>query len=212
MANITISDTTLEHLKCRASELAVAVDSLATIFEEGAICLKRKEETARLKGLCSSILERVKREREMEMAAEMGGTMADGLFSVVRLVAGLVTSTFEDSTMQAISRELLAQPGRRETHFRIVLVRVGPGGVPDDVDIVNISELARQSERGEQAVIDGLLAQGNLLLGERAFSRLMDRLADGILKGELGLPLVPQRFLELQEHRPLQLSSMKNDG
>ncbi len=202
-----IEKTGPRDLTDRATRLAAAVESLPTIFEQEAILLRRKEEVARLAAVRSVVVERLRRATDLEAVAEMGHNMADGVGSVVRLVTGLVTMASPDTVIQAISHELLAGPSPTETPFGTVLVCVGQGGVPDGVDIVNISEMARQSERDERAVMSELMAQGNLLCGGEAFFQLIDMLSGCILQGELSLPVSPQRLYTLGEQRPLQLGS-----
>ena len=211
MADMTIKYTNLEDLRRRASELASAVQALATLFEEGAIRLSREDQVARLKTLRSAVVQKVERARSQEMSANTGHNMASTVGSLFRLGAGLITMTSENKTMQAISQQLLAGPTRKEPPFGTILISVGSGGVPEDVDVINISSLARESKRDEHDITDRLLADGNLLFTANAFSSLIDRLADGILKGGLSLPIPVKRVREIQG-TPLLLLSSKNEG
>ena len=206
-----IKYTNLEDLRRQASELASAVQALATLFEEGAIRLSREDQVARLKTLRSGVLQKVERVRSQEMAANTGHNMASAVGSLFRLGAGLITSTSENRTMQAISQQLLAGPTAEEPPFGTILISVGPGGVPGDVDVINISSLARESKRDEHDITDKLLADGNLLFTAKAFFSLIDRLTDGILKGGLSLPIPVKRVREIQG-MPLLLLGSKSEG
>ncbi len=208
---MTTKDPNLEDLRRRASELVSAVQALATLFEEGAILLSRGDQVARLKALRTVVLKRVERARSGEMAASTGHSLASAADSLFRLGAGLITMTQENRTMQAISHQLLARPTGKEPPFGTVLIRVGHGGVPEDVDVINISSLARESKRDEREVMDRLLVDGNLLFTANAFSSLIDRLADGILKGGLSLPVSSKKASQIQRP-PLLLLSPKKEG
>jgi hypothetical protein len=206
MADMTIESTKLEDLRHRARELASAVDSITILLDEEAIRLRRKDQVARLNALRSAVLERVERVRMEERAASSGHSQATLVVSLFRLGAGVITMASENRTMRAISRQLLAGPGGREPPFGTVLVRVAPGGIPEDVDVISISSLARESNRGEREVMDGLLGGGNLLFDSEAFSFLIDRLVAEILRGALGLPVSTEKLSQLQGWRVLRLT------
>jgi hypothetical protein len=206
MADIAIERTNLEDLRRRASELASAVDSITILFDEEAIRLRRRDQVARLNALRFAVLERVEGAKIEERAASSGHSQATLVVSLFRLGAGVITMASENRTMRAISRQLLAGSGGREPPFGTVLIRVGSGGIPGDVDVVNISSLARESNRGEREVMDRLMGGGNLLFGDEAFSLLVDRLAAEILRGALGLPVSTEKLSQLQEWRVLRLT------
>ena len=208
---MTIEYTNLEDLRRRASELASAVQALTTLFEEGATRLSREDQVARLKAVHSDVVEKVERARAQEMAASTGNSMASTVGSLFRLGAGVITMTSENRTMQAISQQLLARSTTKKPPFGTILINVGPGGMPEDVDVINISSLARESKKDEREVTDRLLTDGNLLFTASAFSSLVERLADGILRGEMTLPVPVERVRKIQGTPPLLLSS-KNEG
>jgi hypothetical protein len=211
MADMTIKYTSLEDLKRRASELVSAVQTLAILFEEGATRLSREDQVARLKILHAAILQKVERARAQETAANTGHSMASTVSSLFRFGGGLITMTSEDTTMQTISQQLLARSARKEPSFGTILIDVGSGGVPEDVEVINISRLTRESKRDECDFTGRLLADGHLLFTANAFSSLIDRLADEILKGGLSLPVPAERIRKIQK-TPLLLLSSKNES
>jgi len=211
MADMTIEDRNLKDLCRQANELASAVQALATLFEEGATRLSREDQVARLRAMHSAVMQKVERARAQEMAASTGNSMASTVVSLFRLGAGLITMPSENKTMQAISQQLLAGPSAKEPPFGTIRISVGPGGVPGDVEVINISSLARESKRDERDITDRLLADGNLQFTANAFSSLIDRLNDGILKGGLSLPIPVKRVRAIQG-MPLLLLGSKNEG
>jgi len=203
---MTVGNTNLEKLHQKGSELASAAESLAALFEQEAIRLRRKDEIVWLTTLRSSILQQLERATEKEIAAKSSYNKARTEISLFRLAAGLLMMTSENRTMQAISRELLAGSSGREPHYGTVLIRIGSKGLPEDVEVVSISSLARESKRDEAEIMDRLLARGNLLFGEETFSYLIDRLVGEILRGGLGLPVPTERLSQLQGWRVLRLN------
>jgi len=206
MATITGKDTNLKNLRQRASELASGAESLVALFEQEEIHSGRRDEVARLKALRSAVLQRIDQARDEEAAASYGHSKAEVVSSLFRLGAGLITMTSKNRTMRAISRQLLAGSSGREPPYGTVIVRIGPKGLPEDIEVVSISSLARESKRNESEIMDRLLARGNLLFGEETFSRLIDRLAGEILGGRLSLPVFADRLSQLQQWSLLGLN------
>ncbi len=211
MADITVEGTNLQDLRQRASELASTVESLATLFEDEATRLRRRNEAARLKALCSAVLQRVERARSEEMAASYSHSKARAVGSLFVLATGLIAMALEDEKHHAISRELLAGSSGREPHYGTVLISIGPKGLPEDVEVLSISSLARESKREESEIMDRLRARGNLLFGDETFFHLIDRLAGEILKGGLSLPVSVERLSQLQEWHILRLNPKNKD-
>ncbi len=208
MEGMRNEDTDLEKLNCRTNELASMVESLAAQFGQEAVRLKRKDEVACLNALRTAILRQAESERQGETAARSGHTDGRLVTSLIGLGTVLIAMASESKTLLAISRALLDRPGGEDCPFGTVLIRIGPKGLPEGVDVVCISNLARESHRDESEVISELRRDGHLLLGETSFSRLIDKVAESILKGELDLPVpadsLPKITLTLHAQNPGQ--------
>jgi hypothetical protein len=170
MEGMRNEDTSLEKLNRAANKLAVSAESLSAQFRRETVRLKRKDEVARLTALRSATLQEVESVRDMEMAAESGYRKAMAGLSLFRLFGGLITATSEHKTMRAISRRLLTDYGDREPPFGTILIRIGPRGIPEDIEVVSVSSLARESKRDESEIMNGLLVPGNLLVSRETFS------------------------------------------
>ena len=77
----------------------------------------------------------------------------------------------------------------RNASFGEVRVAVGPGGVPDDVKVIALSQLAREQDENESEVVAALEARGYRLVTPEAFSTILDKLKDKALSGPLALPV-----------------------
>ena len=88
-------------------------------------------------------------------------------------------------------------PANKECPFGLVLICIGLNGLPDDVGVVSISQLARESRRQEHEVINGLEKRGYLLLNKESFSLLIDRLVRGVREGRLRLPVSREKLSEI---------------
>ena len=199
MARMTEGDTKLEDLQKKATKLISAIESLTILFDQEENRLKRKDEVARLKLLRSVILQRAEQERGSEMASSNGHNQVKLVGSLIG-VGMLIAVPSQNKKLRAVASSLLAESAGAKRTFGAVLVRIDAKGLPNGADVVNISRLGRESHQTEPEVISGLEKHGYLLLSEEKFSRLIDKLAEEILEGQLTLPVSVQTLSQMQ-HR-----------
>lgn len=188
MAHMIFGNTDMEDLRKKATRLGSAASSLATLLEQEAARLKRMDEVDRLAKLRVAIARSAESARRYEDGARCTYSKVQAVRSTAGLVVRLIAKT-DNGAPGAISHALIDPPASGEPPFGTVLVRIGPGGVPEDVDIVSVSRLARESRQSQVSVFEQLQKSHNLLLTEQGFFGLMDRLADSILEGKLSLPI-----------------------
>ena len=71
-----------------------------------------------------------------------------------------------------------------------------------------ISSVARETNRDEHQVMQGLYKEGNLLFTEESFSRLIDSLSHRILKGTAALSLSVKALSKINIPRPIQFGTL----
>lgn len=180
----------LEDLKHQARKLASIGLTLNTLFTEEAKQLSRKDEASRLRTLYRAVVEQLEQVKRDEGSASYGHSKARLVTSLGGLIAGVaIKMTSKDKQLSAFSDHLLNNLGGKRQPFGTVLVFIGPKGMPDDVEVVSISRLARELNREESDVTNELQKHGFLLLGEKAFSLFIERLIDGVLEGQILLPI-----------------------
>jgi hypothetical protein len=201
----------LENLRHQVRQLTSAGLSLTTLFAEEAKRLGQEDEASRLRALHRAILEQLERAKSDESTASYA-------YSQVRLRAawgGLIVGTIikmasSNRWLQSSANYLLENLGGKKPPFGKVLVCIGPKGLPDDVRVVSVSQLARESNQDESEVINNLEERGCLLFSEEDFSILIDKLVNDVLEGHLHLP-VPT--LELSQPLiSLRLRPLKQKG
>jgi hypothetical protein len=186
---------------------------LAASFEEEATRLKRKDEASRLIALRSSISQQLEQAKSLEIAASYGHTKAKLITSLAELAVGIgIRMASEDKRALAFSDHLLKNLGGKERPFGTVLISIGPMGVPDDVGVVSISRLARESNRVESEAMNELRERGYLLLSENAFSFLMDKLIKAVQEGRFLLPIPVEKLSEVNASGSLKLEAKKLQG
>ena len=182
----------------RSKKLTSTSLSLVTLFASEAIRLNRWDEASRLRTLHFSIRRELDWEKSRESAASCGHSQANLIASLGGLaLGGIIKIVSRNEQLSAFADYLLKSPTDKECPFGLVMICVGPRGLPDDAGVVSISRLARESNRPESGIINKLQENRYLLISERAFSVLIDRLVADVRKGRLRLPLSREKLAEI---------------
>jgi hypothetical protein len=208
MAGLACLDMYMKNLRNQAARLTSTALSLISLFDEEAIMLNRRDEASRLKALYSSIRQQLHQVRRDEDAAEYGHVRVDMISTLGRLALGsIVKQVSKNKWLSDLTDSLLESPANKERPFGKVLICIGPKGLPDDVEIVCISQLARKSNREEPEVIKELQERGYILLSEKTFPLLIDKLINDIHEGRLRLPVFMKELSEISKLGLLGLES-----
>lgn len=198
MENLTSHSACLRSLQRQVRKLVADGLSLADVLTQEASRLNRQDEASRLKVLHSSIRQQLEQAKSLEIAASSGHSKAKLVTSLAGLALGIgIRMASENKRALAFSDHLLKNLGGNERPFGTVFVSIGPKGLPDDVQVVSVSELARESNREESELISKLQERCHLLLGEEAFSRLIDRLIADVQEGQRLLPVPAEKLVEI---------------
>jgi len=206
MEGLTPNSAYLENLRFQVRKLTAAVLSLSNLFAEEARRLNWRDEASRLKALHFTIRQQLDRAKSNESAASYGYSEAGLIRSLGGLaVGGTIKMLSKNKELQAFSDHLLKNLGGEKRPFGTVLICVGPRGMPDDVQVVSVSRLARESKREESEVINELERRGCLLFSEKAFSLLIDKLACDVQEGRLHLPVFREKLMEIWPQASIRL-------
>jgi hypothetical protein len=188
----------LENLQHQARKLTSAGLSLTALFAEGAKRLGREDEASRLRTSYHAVVEQLERVKRGEGSASYAQSQVNMKVSLIAL--GMSAGRAMVSKNNRLSRisDSLKSAGIEKLPFGNVLVCIGPRGLPEDVEVVSISRLARESKREESEVVNELQKRGYLLLGKEAFSLLIDKLVDAVRKGRLCLPISGEKLSEIK--------------
>jgi len=207
---MTTGGTYLKALLSRAKRLNSSAFSLSAMFAEEANRLSRWDEASRLRASYSFIRQQLDWAKRSEDAASYGHSQGNLIVSLAGLaVGGLIKIASRNKRILASADYLLEGLGNKERPFGLVLISIGPKGLPDDVEVASISRLARESNREESEVINKLQEDGYLLLSEKAFSLLVDRLINDVWEGRLRLPISREKLAEITASNKLKLRAKK---
>lgn len=188
----------LGNLQHQARKLTSAGLSLTPLFAEEAKRLSREDEASRLRVLYRSVvahLDRVKRDEGSESYAQSQINLEVSVIALAMSAGRAIIS--KNNRLSRIS-DSLKSAGIKKLPFGNVLVCVGPKGLPDDVGVVSISRLARESNRDESEVINELKKHGCLLFSKETFSHLIDKLVDDVREGRLRLPISGEKLSDIK--------------
>jgi hypothetical protein len=198
MEGIKTQHTNLKALHSRLRRLTSSALSLAAILAEQADRLDNCDEASRLKASYLLIEQQLEQVKRSEDAASYGHSHANLAVSLGGLAIGsLIKMASRNEQLSAFADSLLDGLGKKQSPFGLVLICIGPKGLPDDVEVVSISRLARESNRDEFEVINQLQESGYLMLSEKAFSLLIDRLIEDAREGRLCLPVSREKLSEI---------------
>ncbi len=196
----------LKNLRYQARKLTADSLSLGNMFAEEAVRLSWRDEASRLKALHFTIRQQLDQVKSSENASSYGHNKVSLIMTLGGLaVGGAIRMLSKNKEAQAISDGLLNNLGGEQRPFGTVLICVGPKGIPDDVQVVSISQLARESKREESEVIDELQRHGYLLFSEKVFSLLIEKLACEVQEGRLHLPVSREKLMELPPQASIRL-------
>jgi hypothetical protein len=200
--------THLNDIEHQAGVIAQAAVSLSQSFEAEAQRLTRQDEVQQLKTIHAAIVEKLAWSSRMECAASYGHNEASLDWALAGFTVKLVTTLItENQRAHHFVDQVFDTSKRDKCPYGMVMVCVGPKGIPDDIQVVSISELARESNQPEFEIMQKLQNGGSLVLSQDAFTRLIDRLITDIREGRLHLPIIGNKLSEMVATGYLRLES-----
>lgn len=200
----------LKNLCHQAGILTDAAVSLDKSFEAEAGRLTREDGAQCLKVIHATVAEELERARRLESAANYGYTKASLPFSITgSIVKIIVAATTENQRVCNLVDHVFDTSAEKKRPYGTVMVCVGPKGLPDDVRVVSISKLARESNRPESETMQKLRKRGYLLFNQEAFSHLIDKLVIDVRDGRLHLPISSEKLSEVGTSGYLRLENKR---
>jgi hypothetical protein len=192
MAGLKSFHDRLKNLQPQGKRLIETMVALNALFAEEEIRQKREDEASILMTVRCAIVEHLQELKRIETAASLGHSQGNIVQFPIRLVSAGIF--LKNSPPSATMDYLLRGPDHKHRPFGTVMACVGPEGLPDDVKAVSISQLARNSNRLEPQIVNGLQADGYLLFTEEVFSSLIDKLVADVRQGKLELPVSREKL------------------
>lgn len=184
----------LEDLQSKAKNLTETSLALNALFAGEETRLKREDAASSLRTVYRAIVEQLQRLKEIEASASRGHSQGNLLLFLGELAVTAMVS--KGKRLSAITDYLLQGPTDKQP-LGLIMVCIGPRGLPDNAGVVSISQLARESNRSEPEIMNKLQEDGYLLFSEKAFSLLIDKLIGDVREGKLHLPVCRDKLVEI---------------
>jgi len=195
MENLKSFHGHLKNLQSQVKKLTETGLALNGLFTEEETRLHTEDEVSTLKAVYDSIAERLERLKYKEASARYGHSQRNTILSLIELAVKVVVS--KGNGLSVVEDYLFRESTNRKQPFGLVMICVGSKGLPDGVEVVSISQLARESNRPQPEIVDKLLRGGYLLFTEDAFSPLIDKLIGEVRGGMLHLPVSREKLAEI---------------
>jgi len=195
MEGLKSFDDRLKDLQPQGKKLIETMVALNALFIDEEVRQKREDEASILMTVRCAIVEQLQDLKRIETSASLGHSQGNLVLFPIGLALTAMFS--KNNRPSAITDYLLHGPGDRHCPFGTVMVCVGPKGLPDHARAVSISQLARDSNRLEPEIVNGLRENGYLVFSEEVFSSLIDRLITYVRQGKLCLPVSRERVAEI---------------
>jgi len=193
----------LQDLRSKANNLAEAGLALDALFAREETRLEREDEVSRLTAVYSTVAKQVQRLKEIELLASRDQSRTKLILSMTELA---VTAIASKGKLSAVADCLLRGAAYKQQPLGLVMVCIGPGGLPDDARGISVSQLAREFSQSETETISRLQDDGHLLMSEDSFSSLISRLMSDVREGRLHLPVSGDRLAQITESNRQKLS------
>jgi hypothetical protein len=205
MADIEKNSQCLLDLKKQLRELGAACQALNDFCVTGARRIAREPDVEQLRSLATRLKHQLEKAGLSEDRAQSSLVQFDAIMSVGNLLAtGIGIAMGKRGLVEGAERLEKIRTSKQHV-FGMILICVGQGGLPDDVQVVSISELARIQNRDKSEIIRAFQQRGEWLFSPEVFLKMLDTLIEKLREGELRLPILPKQ-LPLKLAIPLQVT------
>jgi len=179
-----------KELRREVTRQKVALERLALVIAHCARTLLHHDQAACLRNLKARIMKEVEEVRGLENSASIGSNQGKLAGSLVAFVLGssFAAAAGQKSPVSAGAR-LFKSALARNRPFGAVLIAVGREGLPQDVKVVPLSRLARESNTPESEVSTTFQNRGYLLMKPETFVEVLCNLERKVLDGSMSLPV-----------------------
>ena len=190
MESMTGCISKIAELQYRLTQNKDAIITLQEIMAEKAQYQSRYDQVQCLDTLKGRVEREVHNMRRMETAASNGFEKATLLAGAVEYtVAGLIAWLVHSNEHPLSVGARWATSWEEDKPFGTIVVAIGPEGLPDDVKVISVSQLARDQDKEESEVAASLESSYHVMSVESFFGTL-EELRAKVLEGLLSLPML----------------------
>lgn len=173
-----------------AVELNSSAISLEDLFKQEAERLHRLDQASLLRTIKFQIAGDTERIQASEESAE-GHSSKVGLVSGIgRFGLGLfVANMSNEPIVRWMGKQMLSSDLGKPKPFGTVVVAIGREGLPEGVEVISLSRLARRDGVSESKVEEVLREEDLILITPKAFYKLLESLEKKVIESTISLPV-----------------------
>ncbi len=185
----------LQELRSQAKKLASACQGLDSFLAYQSDRLHCEADIERLNTLTAKLKLHLREVELSEKTARQASENADALRNTTKLIVeGIGNAMGKKAFVTAFDKSLQGRYDSKQRCFGFSAVCVGKGGLPDDVRVVSISELARGKNLPESEIVLQIERSGELVFKPDDFWQLVKGLIEDIASKQAKLPILPQQI------------------
>lgn len=191
METVTNFARRVEELQRELGEQTSSLKRLTAIFADKARKLIQQDQIACLNELKTRIVDEVEHIQRMETVAHTNFNKGKLISSPIAFgVGALFAAARGDKDPISTGAKLVKSVLDERAPFGTILVAVGKGGIPSDVEVTPVSRLARQSHISESQVRADLQRGGYLFMTPEEFVGVLSKVQSRLLDGSMSLPVL----------------------
>lgn len=181
----------VEALCHRARAEVDALAALKEIFAQETQHLRRLDQVGRLDALKEKVVQEVHGIQMRETDESLGFNLGNLISGLVNFAVGSLVAAVRHSREHPLSigARFALSDFEKIPPFGVVVVAIGPGGIPDDVTVVALSRQARELDTSESEIVAAIEARGYRLITREALLNALDKLREEVFTGVLSLPV-----------------------
>ena len=180
----------IQEMRRQIKRQADALPILGDRFAGEAQCQYRQDQARSLDDLKKRVEQEVKNVERMEAASSIGSMKGAVIFGLANFAIGSICAAaiHSDEHPLSVGLQFAANSLERTAPFGNIVIAVGPRGVPDDVEVIPLSKIARQQDK-EESEVTATLESSYHVMSVESFSDALEELKGKVLEGRLTLPV-----------------------
>jgi len=194
MATVIHHSQLVESLGSRIDAQARALAEIANVLAAEAERCHRADQASCIDALQEHVLLQVRGLQRAEESARLDFNRAKPGTSIAKAIGtGLGAWLSKNTDPLLRGMEVLKKELDKTAPFGNVVVTIGPRATPQRLDVISLSQMARESGTSESETVTALETKGYRVGKPESLLTALDKLREGVLSGAVVLPITKEQ-------------------
>jgi hypothetical protein len=194
MATMISYSQLVESLGSRIDAQAKALAEIAIVLAGEAERCHRADQASCIDALREEVVRQVEGLQRAEESARSDFNRAKPGTSIAKAIGtGLGAWLGKNTDPILRGMEVLKKELDKTAPFGNVVITLGPKATPQSLDVISLSQMARESGTSESETVTALEAKGHRVVKPESFLAALDKLKEGVLSGAVVLPITKEQ-------------------